>query len=195
MSDIVYELVITIGSNQFSQTDREAYIQFDDENFGFLAPIIGGAAYLKAGDGLSRNGIPLQILIDALKNGDVHFYSSIYDPVGRKLYDMPIWIRYRTWNDYDIELQNAYYQDSSWPNYFTDYYPWNYATGTVYSRSFSRVPSKSFRKFPQHRQRWGQDRMRASGSYGRFKMGNFSQTNRSHFVSQKSGSSRGGRRK
>ena len=193
MSDRIYELVIEIDSNQFSQTDREAYIKFEDENFGFIAPVISGVAYLTIGDGLTQNGIPVDVLIDAFKYGKVYLFSSIYDPVGRTLYDAPLLIRYRTLADYDYVDDSNFY-DSAWPYNYTNRYRWNYARGTIYGHhSVSHVPKKQFSNFPRYRT--GGNRMRPSGSYGRYKMGNFSHSNRSNHVSQRSFSNRGSRRK
>jgi len=193
MSNVIYELLIEIDSNQFARTDREGYIQFIDQNYGFVAPIISGTAYLTVGNGLSQSGIPVEVLINAFQSGNVYFFGSVYDPVGKPLYDAPIFIRYRTLSNYDY-IDEAYFDESSWPYNYNNQYLWNYATGTIYGhRSVSRVPRKQFSHF--NRKRLGGDRMRSSGSYGRYRMGNFSHSNRSNFVSQRSFSGRGGRRR
>lgn len=195
MSDTIYELVIQIDSNQFARTDREGYIKFDDEKYGFIAPIIDGTAYLRVGDGLSQGGIPVDVLVYAFENGQVYFFSSIYDHVGRRLYDAPIWILYRTLDAYNY-VDDDYYDESAWPFSYSNRYPWNYARGTIYGhRTMQRVSRKHFSKFPTHRQVHGNNRMRTSGSYGRFNMGNFSRSNRPTYVAQKSNSTRGGRRR
>lgn len=170
--DSIQELLFQIDSNQFSQTDRDAYIQFDDIEYGFTAPIVNGGSYLSVERGtLPAGGIPLTIFESAFNNGDIQFFSTLYDPVGRELYDAPILIWYRTLGDYSFAYpyNNDVYAEYSdyWYPYLYNYYPIHFAYSRINSKSYYPVHRRNYFKFPRR------SRLPINGSHARYSIGNF----------------------
>lgn len=197
--DVIYELLLQIDSNQFAITDRDAYIEFEDERYGFVAPIVNGAAYLSVEAGtLPSGGIPVDVLVEAFRAGRVFFYATRYDPVGRQLYDAPLLVWYRTLNDYDDTVLRDYDDDwyatyyyDYWYPYFYDRYPFRYGYGTISGGSYYPVHRRNYKTFRHVRGR--RDRPPTHGSYGRYSVGNFQHRPRGrNIVAQQAGRFGGG---
>lgn len=178
-NDLIQELLFQIDSNQFSTTDREAYVIYDDDQYGFIAPVVNGAMYVSVSEGtLPQNGIPVSTFEDAFYSGKVQFFSSKYDPVGRQLYDAPLLIWYRTLGDYSFEYpynnDNFIEYSDYWYPYLYDYYPLHFAYSSINSRSYYPVANRDYVKFGRIRGRRNHLPMRST--YRRYNLGNFQNT-------------------
>jgi len=155
LGDSVQEVVFKINSNQFAQTDRDAYLSYDEPTYGFSAPVINGTVYLSVKDGtLPANGIPVKVLLNAFNTGQISLFSSVYDATGQAFYDAPLMIWYRTLGDYNFlypfydDYYNNYYSDYWYP-YLYNYYPFHSAYSTIHGGGYRRVPRDGFRHFPR----------------------------------------------
>jgi len=157
--DEIEEMKIDVDNDQFRHFDRDAYVQYDHPQYGFTAPIVGGTAYLSRSNGyLPSAGIPVRVFTNALRNGNVYFYSSVYDPLGRTLYDSPLKFSYRT---------GRYLR--RYPSYRGVHsYPWRRRYATAYSKTRSYVPYRRFKRF-RGRRRF----LPSRGAYGKYQIGGY----------------------